>query len=408
MGKRIPMTPELEKSIRAAVGDETLDVSGFAVYETRALSTEAISQSGFYDGARTTHATLMELADKLGNDTVPLLLMHETYGRDALPVGRVFKGSVFTMANGESELRTLFYIPTDKGTYAKDIDSGLIDEVSVGVGFSHLYCSECGFDFKGPDAEWSHYWEMTCDQGHQIGLDGVHLRLVGVESWGELSLVHNGAAKDAKIMPISQRKLAAAHKGSQMKLAAAAAPRAMAGALNWNSRFSIEKPETNPSTAKEVKMSGDQKDTNSITTLAMNLAEAQAARLAAENVLKDVQAALTKKEEDLAAATAKIESLTAASQDAAKVVAERDEAKAKLAAATEKLLPHLEAAVVASGGKKEDTPTELSDMVSYIEEKGLKLHQVMNAGGAVSKEKKTDVDNDTADAAARRAAFKTK
>lgn len=409
MGKRLPMTPELERSIRAATGDETLDVSSFAVYETRALSTEPISQSGLHDGARTTHATLLEMAQKLGSDTVPLLIMHETYGQDALPIGRVFKGDVFTMPNGESELRSLFYIPTDKGSYAKDIDSGLIDEVSVGVKFEHLFCSECGFDFKGPDADWDNYWSLTCNEGHVIGIDGVHLRLVGLDTWGELSLVHNGAAKDARIMSVSQRKLSAAANSSPFKLAASTSPGALVGDLNWNSRFSLEKEGKLTPTAKEVKMSGD-KNENALAILATNLAEAQAGKIVAENVLKDTQAALAKKDQELTAALGQVKSLTEASQDSAKIVGERDAALAQVTKAVELMKPHLEAAVVASGGKKEDAPTELADMVSYIAEKGMKLHQVMNAGGTTSVENKTDAVKVEVNAseAAHRAAFKTK
>src|SRR5690606_17876502 len=89
---------------------------------------------------------------------------------------------------------------SEKEVLAK-VDSAVVDEVSVGLLTQHAFCSECDFDYFGPEATFTNIVMATCDQGHEIGVDGVHAKLVGLVDWAELSLVGSGAARNAKVLP---------------------------------------------------------------------------------------------------------------------------------------------------------------------------------------------------------------
>ena len=205
MTKQLEKTTEIIDSIKSSVDNDDLDVSKFAVYEARMLSTEAITQKGFYDGARVSRSTLVEMAEYVNQKgtSVPLQVMHETRGM--LPVGKVFSAGVRDMPNGETELMGRFYIPEDgpDGEQTKlinKIESSLVDEVSVGLLAKKAICSECDFDYFGPEADFLNILTLTCDNDHTIGENGTHIRLVGMDMFAELSLVGKGAARDAKIL----------------------------------------------------------------------------------------------------------------------------------------------------------------------------------------------------------------
>jgi hypothetical protein len=123
MSKRVVITPEIQKAIRNSAGDPELDTSNFVVFECRALSTEPLSKNGFYNKAKISHSTIVEMEAFLNRDekALPLHLMHND---GLLPVGKVFKAATFSMPNGETELRAQFYLPASEtdlvGTFLSD------------------------------------------------------------------------------------------------------------------------------------------------------------------------------------------------------------------------------------------------------------------------------------------------
>lgn len=211
MAKRLTLTETIKGYIRAAVGDD-IDTSKVAVYESVAASTRPINQSSTaYHGAKMTFGFLGEMAEHLKTESVPILTMHNG---GMLPIGKVIHADV--LATGDDhDLNVMFYVEADS-EYAGKIDLGIIDEVSVGAVPEHAFCSECGFDYMAPGNEMS-FWFRECDKGHQIGQNGVHLRLTKLRSWKELSLVNKGASSKPKILGEAQQRLA---KQLPQKLAA--------------------------------------------------------------------------------------------------------------------------------------------------------------------------------------------
>ena len=396
MGKKIAVTEQILQKIRFAVGDSKFDASNVSVFETRTLTTEAVKQRGFFDGARVTVQTLQALAatfkEKEGN-SVPLIVMHEG---NMLPVGTVFDADVFIMPNGETEMRTLFFVRNDEeGDYAAKLDSSVINEVSVGVQFEHAYCSECGFDYFGPDASIENYWNLECNEGHNIGMNGVHLRLVGVESWSELSLVNRGAAKEAKIMAEGRRKLAAS------------ASRSSSTVPVLNASFSMSEKSPQP-TAKD-----DKDMRNETMTLANALGEEKAKVALAQKAETDALAQVSTLTTQLQEAKDRIKQLEDADAQRTELVAAKEKAESDLAAATEALKGHLEAAATAAGEKDAKIPETLLGQIEYVKEKGVKLHQLLGAGqGGSADPSKTELAKKAVDedilAKARTASFKSK
>lgn len=189
------MLAQVQKLAKAAVAADDI-----VVFEATAAGTRPIKQLGsFYDGAVITRATLEAMASDLnsGAQSVPLHTRH--LAGSELPIGRVFQGNVVTTMDGNYELRTLFYLPKTEATLIENINLGILDEVSVGLLTKTATCSQCGFDYFGPEAEFDTIWNRTCPNGHTLGTDGTHLNLSGVDLWSELSLVSRGASSQAKI-----------------------------------------------------------------------------------------------------------------------------------------------------------------------------------------------------------------
>ncbi len=206
--KRLALTPELIQRIKDAVGED-VDPSGFAVFEAIAINTHPLpgKDGTIFEKARLSSLTIRQMADSInGGNHLPLIANHDA---DEIPKGRVFYAEPHIDASGEDELRVLFYVDATEADTAAKLDAGSLDEVSVSFLASQILCSECDFDYRGEDASFSNLYERTCKNGHQIGKDGVHARLVGLSVLTELSLVSRGAAKSAKIVGKSQSKLAA-------------------------------------------------------------------------------------------------------------------------------------------------------------------------------------------------------
>lgn len=206
--KRLPMTPELIAQIKAAVGPD-VDPSGFAVFEAIALNTLPLpgKDRTIFERAQITPLTLSQMADSInGGNHLPLIANHDM---DTVPFGRVFHAQIKMGEKGEVELRTLFYVDNTEPEIAAKIDAGSLDEVSVKFLASQILCSECDFDYRGEEATWRNFDDLTCSNGHTIGQNGVHVRMVGLQTFTELSLVTRGAANNAKIVGRSASKLTA-------------------------------------------------------------------------------------------------------------------------------------------------------------------------------------------------------
>ena len=403
MSKRLEMTPEIEKQIRLSVGDDNLNVSNLAVFETRTLSTMPIKRkAGMFAGARPSIGTLQQMADLVNalGGAIHMQIMHDT---GVLPVGRVFKGALYDMGNGDVELRTLFYIPTDKTQLVSDIENSVIDEVSVGLMNEHLYCSECNFDYLGEDSTIMNRLTLTCENDHVIGQDGVHVKMVGVAAWPELSLVNQGAAKDAKILSRAKQNMG---QKTMERLAASNTP--LESRLFIASLKMEEKTDIKPS-KETFKM--DKETLALFQGQAQEVAEGKVKLAAVEGENTTLKASVTDLTAKLDAANQEITTLKAdpAKAEIAAKLAQAEEDKTKLSDAAAKLLPHVKAALVASGEVETDLDSmDLAAMLAKVEEKGYKLHQLV---GTLPKTNGTKTDDkNTAEAefaAHRQEAFKT-
>ena len=390
MTKQVEKTEGLIAELRRSVADPNLDTSTFAVFETRLISTEAVTQKGFHDGARLSRATLAEMSDFINTEgaTLPLQLMHKT----DLPVGRVFSSRLAETELGETELIGLFYIPnTDekKTNLIADIESAIIDEVSVGVLTKHAFCSECNFDYFGDEANISHLWDLTCDEGHTIGEDGVHVRLVGLDTFAELSLVNRGAGKDAKIRSKDKHKIQFSQE-SIKRLAASGMP--------------VEAHYFSTTSKLTNQMVGD-KDMPGIevaefAAINKSLGKAEVELSQANTEIDKLKASLETKTTELKEAVALQETgLT-------ELKASKEKVDAELKSVSDLVSGDLKAALVASGEAEDKVPTELPAMLAMIKEKGLKLHQLFGAGESLNQKDDVVSDADKLSAARRKATFK--
>lgn len=275
MTKRIAKTDRINELIARAAGDENFDTSTVAVFEAISLNTlPLLRRTGLFAGAVVSAPTLREMAEFVqGDGRVTLQIMHET---DVLPVGKVIHAEVRQTALG-SEIRSLFYIPLSEEETLQKVDSGLAGEVSVGVLFKHGVCSECTFDFMGPEADFVHLFDATCDNGHVIGEGGCHLQLSGLSDWAELSLVGKGAANNARI--VSSAKSELTEQEMQRMAASGINPRALYFFGSAQQAEPEQPSEENDMDTKElmaaaVEASADLKVANlSITTLEATVAD---------------------------------------------------------------------------------------------------------------------------------------
>jgi len=286
--KQIQITEEIRARLEASLG-EGMDTNGLVVFEAIAANMNPLRRrSGLYAGARFSVTLMQEMATRLEQESVPLQIQHDT---SELPSGRVFMGRV-----EDEQLHILFFLDpnSDDSKLIAKINSGVIDQVSVGILPKKLLCSECQFDYLGDEANFEHLWTTTCENGHVIGEDGIHIRMSGLDSFFETSLVGQGAVDGAKI--VSGSKSAFADRSPAFRLAASAI------ALHTHPQTLEDEPEM---------------DLKAFTSEVSILT---AAKLAAENSLTAAQA-------ELATATTSLTAMTA----------ERDEANTKLEAANARI-----------------------------------------------------------------------
>lgn len=392
MPKQVEKTAGLIKEIQRSVGDPNLDTSNFAVFETRLVSTAPIDKKGFHDGARLSRNTLVEMAEFVNADssTLPLQIMHD---KDVLPVGRVFSATVSELPTGESELEGLFYIAkTDefKTSLIADIESSTIDEVSVGILTEHAFCSECNFDYFGEESDFSNIWSLTCNDGHTIGEKGCHVRLVGMDTFSELSLVNRGASTGAKIRSSDKHKIEFSHETIK-RLAASGMPTEL-HYCQLDTKLSKTKTpigDLNMPGIEVAEFAAINKSLGKV-EVELSLANEQIVTLEASLEAKAVE---LKESKDLQA------------KGAVELKAENEKLEAELSGISGLVFDDLKAALVASGETEADVPETLPAMLSMIKDKGLKLHQLFGAEPE-SENHKDDVKTELAQEERRKANFK--
>lgn len=216
--KQLPMTPELTARIKAAVGDD-VETEGLAVFECIALNTKPLPGKGgsIFESARIPVLTLQQMASSLeSGGHIPLISDHQLMGE---PKGRAFAGELHMAEDNSSmELRVLFYLDATEDRLISKLNAGTLDEVSVSFLSTQFLCSECDWDYFSAEALSDNFYERTCANGHTIGQEGVHAKLVGLDKFIELSLVARGAADNPKIVGRSKSKLQPSSQ--QLRLAA--------------------------------------------------------------------------------------------------------------------------------------------------------------------------------------------
>ncbi len=353
--KQIPIDARIAKLISNAVGPD-VDQSGFAVFEVISLNTLPLpgKDGTLFEKARVSQLTLQQMADSINaGNHLPLISNHDT---DETPKGRVFYAEVLMGEMGEPELRCLFYIDSTEETIRTKLNAGSLDEVSVSFLASQILCSECGFDYRGEEATRDNLYDLVCNNGHQIGVDGVHVRLVGLAVFTELSLVSRGAANKPKIIGKSQSKLAAplqqlAAKGIEVDGLYLSASRG-------ENRVDIDKLVTDLTDSKAQ-----------VTVLT-----------ASETTLKTQVATLEASNADLTTRLEAAEAEAAEAKDASKAT-ELEAAETELAAAKEVLGGIYTRLATAAGETDVTAPESIADLKAGIEKHQSKLTAILPTGG---------------------------
>lgn len=368
------MTPELAQLIKDRVGQD-VDPTNLAVFEAIALNTKPLTgkDGTLHERAVVAPVTLRQMADHIKNGGhLPLISDHQLTGA---PKGRVFDADLVFVGVSELELRVLFYLdPTESRLIAK-LNAGSLDEVSVSFFPTQFLCSECGWDYLGPDAEYENFFDRTCANGHTIGENGVHADLVGLSDFIEVSLVARGAADQPRIVGKSDSKLQPA---SSMRLAAHA---------DFKDRLIVQ-----------ASRGEDPVSNFDPTALVTELSEAKADVKILNAAKEALDATITTLTRERDAANTKVTELTAeletAKTDLAKAKAE---SKADEASAAVTFLQSILSKVLVAAGKDEpkaeDLPTVVADLEKQIKENTSDLTAILPVGGVSNPTKSGEGDD---------------
>lgn len=357
MTKRVELNETTKGRILAINPDAQFDT--IAVFEAVVLTTLPLSKRGtIYDKARVSANLLSDMAAALnsGKERVPLHTLHQQ-GYE-LPIGRLFYAETrLNAATDESELIAQFWVDGKEVELISKLDSGSIDEVSVGLQSTHATCSECGFDFMGADADFEHLWTATCPNDHTMGQNGAHARLSGLTNWYETSLVSRGASKGTKILG----------KSRQILSAEATALFHEKGRLpEFDILFASTAQPKSPPSKGNTKMDFD------FNKFTAELTEAKVTAATSKRELESLTAQLTAANAELTelktkhAEIAKLDAIKAESEAAVKYI--RSEA-ARLSVASGKTFDHEKASVVELSAFIDDTRKSLTDALTGDGEK---------------------------------------
>lgn len=372
--KRLQKTDFINRLLAGTVGQD-VDTTNHAVYEVVATSSIPLrGKTGtLFENGVIEPSTLFQLAAAVNRDPLPLMQDHDMNGH---PKGKYFYSEVVPNNEGYQELRGFMYTdPTELEAIAK-IDNGTVDEVSIAFAAQQMLCSNCGWDYAAAlEADnIMPLFERKCANGHQIGKDGTHLRLVGVKDALELSLVSRGAAKNSKIIGQSDSKL-----GKQVE-------RLAAHGLSLSDIYvtaTASKGYDNMDTNELIVQLSDAKAKatvaeRSVEKLEAELAEARGARAEADKRANDAEASLREARDNAAAAPT-----AEATEQAAK---DSKDAKASVDFLTKQFT-----AVMAASGKSDVTaPDTVDGLIEAIEANTAELSAILPTGGVTVGANATD------------------
>ena len=216
MAIKCAVTPRILAALNTMCGEGAVNPSDVQFYETICVTQLPLQKTGsLYEGAVVSHSFMQGMVDFVNQGgAVPLHTLH--LAGDELPVGKVILADLI-----DDAVQAVFFVPLVEADIIAKLDTGVINEVSIGTTAQKLLCSECGFDYLSAEADWEVLWSRTCPNDHTIGTNGIHLNVSGLKDWYELSLVSRGAARGAKILPRAKQVLSAEQYG---KLAATGKP----------------------------------------------------------------------------------------------------------------------------------------------------------------------------------------
>lgn len=373
MTKSVTITPELETKFRAKFGEDT-DINKFYIIKVRAVSTEPIHQGTIYDGATLSESSIDELQHIVNftDENVGVLTQHDS---EKLNVGRVFAAEVAREGEASVLYAHMAILRTDDTeSLIEKIENNVLDEVSVSFTPRHAICSMCDFDYMGEDATWEHWITQTCPEGHTIGKDGCHLKLNGVKSFTEISIVNRGAATKPKILD------RASYSESELKQLAASGEHPEMFVATFRQKMELK---MDPN-IENVELTAEQK----IAELEAKNAEMQKALDLNEKV-KSLESENAGHLEKIAALTAENEKfkndLEASVKESEEKIAELSAAKAeqetKLSEALAFLKKEIEKVLVASGETNLSIPEDLDGMSKLLSEHQQILASLVPAGG---------------------------
>lgn len=358
MAKKLEITKKIADLIASAT-DGATDPNTVSVYESVSITSLPVKKNNIFDGAVHPENTLREMAAAVATRPmprhVPVHTMHDQgYG---LPVGKVFHAEYMQDSNGVGQVRSLFFIGNNETEIIGKLESGALDEVSVGVRYKHLNCSQCGWDYMGPEATMMNFYDRMCANEHQIGVDGVHVVCNGLDQWMEQSVVSLGAAQGAKI--VARTKSLLGNDGYTALAASGIDP-------------SVTTLFATATLPKEP-------ETMDMTALIKDLTDAKASLLTKDTELGTLTAAATAAKATITELTAKVDTLTAEittlkAGDLVKVTGERDAAFAFVREEADRLC-------VASGEAKLKADATLDELKASIQTNRTKLSASIPAGG---------------------------
>jgi len=356
VAKAIDKTDKIKAQITKVYGGP-VNFDALNVYESISLNTLPLTKPGtIWNKAVIDGGVLYDMAAMLKNgESVPVILQHGD-NVETLPVGKVFYGDIRASGagTGVTELRTLFYVPNTEPTIVNKIETGILDEVSVGIRTKHLACSECGWDYLGADASIMNFLELTCANGHQIGVNGVFAKGIGLDSWREMSLVNKGAADHPKILPPARAELNA-------------------------SAFDIKSVVLHATAGREPNKGDSTMSVEDLATAKANLIIAERDRDAAKTEVTALTAKVTTLTAEVAEVKKNLES--AKNADTEKLKTELKTATDGLASVNEFLTEIAEAALVATGKAKTDCPKDTAGLVKTIKDARATLAINIPVGG---------------------------
>lgn len=342
--KQIAKSAKVLERLKAAFGPDA-DLNALAVYECVALTTLPLRKSGgIFKAARVSLSMLSEMASSVNAESIPLQLQHDG---EPVPFGRFFYAEVI-----QDELVGLFAVDgINHPDIVSKLDSGVLDQVSVGFTMKRLTCSACGFDYMEPANQMS-MWTLTCDEGHMVGQNGVHVFVDGLEQFLELSLVGKGASEGARIVGPSDAQL---QQNEQFRIAASANPGVVALRLS-------------PTVKEDPQMNAEQ----------------MAAFTAAVSGEATAKAALSVAEANLASASATVASLTAKVAELEALTGDNVALKEAADTAVAALTIEAKKVLTACGKGDQAVPTDVKALLAVIDENRAKFAAIIPPNGASS------------------------